>query len=132
MSIASGATLFGRTVAESLMSAQCAVTRETLGPIDESTGLYPKVLTTMYEGPCRFRFVSPIVREADVQGQSLARQEGVLSLPISGTGRILPDDVATITANPLDPESVGVHMVIRGGHVQSFSTARRFPVEIVS
>lgn len=134
MSIAEGITSMGRAWAESIMGATCTIVHLVdRGPINEGTSEYDQpVTTTVYDGPCRLRFLSPIVREADVQGQSLARQEGVLSLPVMGSGAILPDDIVTITANLLDPESVGQKLVIRGGHIQTFSTARRFPIEIVS
>lgn len=122
----------GRAIAAAMMEAACTIDRKVKGALNETTLQYDNTSEQIYSGPCRTRFVASIVRESDVQGQSLARQEGVLSVPIPGSGDIRPDDVATITANALDPEQVGQRFIIRGIHEQTFSTARRFPIELVS
>ena len=120
----------GRKQAEALMESTCVITRETANILDEDGNNEPTV-DEIYSGPCRLRF--PFVRpESSVaEGQSIARERGVLSLPVVGdSSAVRPDDIATITIGVLDPGTVVVAR-IESGFTQTHATARRFPVEVL-
>jgi hypothetical protein len=131
MSVATGTTLMGRKQAEALMESTCIITRKTGTTVDAS-GANVDVFATIYTGKCRLRF--PFVRPQEVvaAGQTIAKDRGILSLPIAGSNAVLADDVATITISPvLDPGTV-VTARVEAQVAQTHATARRFPVSIVS
>lgn len=123
-----------RAEAESQMVSTCTITSDGVKVWDEETGGYVESGTTVYSGPCKLRFPPQgrSLRELDVQGQFLIEQEPLLSLPVAGSELVSPGDVVTITANPFDPAMVGLKIRIAGVHTQTFATARRFPVEVVT
>lgn len=132
MSIANGATRMGRNQAEALMGSACTVTKVATGSIDQSTGLPTTTTTVVYSGKCRVRWASGSAGEVDSAGQILAVQTPTVSLPINGSGLVLPDMVLTITANPLDTSLVGFAFRVKGVQFQTHSTARRLQVEVLS
>lgn len=132
---AGGAAAAGRLLAERMMTSMCTVTRETAAvpAVDPETGLEnDPVVTTTYSGPCRLRF--PYVRpeQALPEGQQLGKERGILSLPTAGSDAVTVNDIVTITANPLDPDSVGTQLRIMGPFMETYATARRFPAEVVA
>jgi hypothetical protein len=78
----------------------------------------------------RYPFVRP--QQALVDGQQLARQRGILSLPITGSEGVITDDVATIDVNPLDSGVVGSTFRVMGPFPETHSTARRLAVEAIT
>jgi serine acetyltransferase len=138
MSVSIGATLMGRRQAESQMESTCIITRKTGTTVDAS-GANVDVFTVIYDsgkgdglgGKCKLRF--PFVRPQEVvaAGQTIAKDRGILSLPIVGSNAVLTDDVATITISPvLDPGTV-VTARIEAPIAHTHATARRFPVSII-
>lgn len=116
------------------MESTCVITRTTpaVPPYDPSTGLEnPPTVATVYSGKCRLRF--PFVRpeQALAAGQQLAKDRGILSLPIAGSASVLTDDLVSVTIGVLDPGTVRTLRVM-APFEQTHATARRFPVEVVS
>lgn len=114
------------------MSSACIVRRATGDAIDHNTGIDTPTYAVIYTGKCRLRFDFARVTEVQAAGQTVSDQRPVLSLPVLTSGDVLTNDVAEITANPLDPSLVGKKFRIAGVHAQSQATARRFPVEVSS
>lgn len=135
MSVASGVTMMGRRQAEALMESTCAITRTTPADpaVDPETGLNnPPVVTTIYSGKCRLRF--PFVRpeQALAAGQQLAKERGILSIPMEGSANVTTNDIAIITDNPLDTGSVDQKFRVMGPFTETHATSRRLPVEVTS
>jgi hypothetical protein len=126
--------LMGRAQAEALMESACTIRRVTGSTLDPLTGVATPTSTVIYSGKCRLRF--PFVRPEVVlaAGQTLAKQRGILSIPVGATGsaNVLTDDVVTLDGNPLDSALVGTLMRVEGPFAETHATSRRFPVEILS
>lgn len=125
-------TLRGREKAEALMTATCRITRK--GPtqvLNESTGQYEFELIEVYSGKCKLKQADTQVAGAEAAGQLLIKQDSILSLPVEGTAGVREDDIAELLTNPLDTELVGARYRVKGGHGQSYATARRLPVEVI-
>ena len=131
MSIAAGMTLMGRVRAEALMESTCTISR-TSAILNESTGKMEETTTVVYTGRCRLKLGGSQASQVEAAGQLLIAQDSILSLPVSTSGAVREDDVATITANQLDPALVGLKFRVKAGHSQTNATARRLPVELVS
>ena len=99
---------------------------------DTETGTYGNGSTTIYDGPGRLKLASSVVGDVDAQGQMLAAQFPVLSLPIATSGGVEVNDIATITASQRDPANVGLILNVEGLFFQTDATARRFQVEVQS
>lgn len=132
MSIAAGITRFGRSQAEALMQSTCEITRVTGTTVDPATGLEVKTTEVVWSGVCRLRY--PYVRPQQVlaDGQQLSKNRGILWVPVEGTGGIAADDVATITASDLDPDSVGMKLRVESQFAETHATSRRLPIEVMS
>ena len=131
MSIARGALSLGRGVAESLMTDTVRVFRRVNGPVGEDGN--PTVTdTTIFEGPCRLVLRSSMVRDVDAQSQLLAVQGPRLDVPVTGSGGVKNGDRFVILSSATDAELVGLEGVVAGMFPQSYSTARRLPVEVAS
>lgn len=120
-----------RALAESVMVDSCVITGTTPGAWDDETGTTGDPVTvTFYSGRCRLRM--PATNGARVQSgdASWAVDDGVLSLPVDGSEAVASGHVAVVTLanDPASPVSV----TVQAGHVQTFSTARRLPVKLVS
>lgn len=123
----------GRHVARDLMQTTVIIRRGDGVPVrNPETGEYETGSTVVYEGPARLRFPNAQPREADAAGQRFVEQSPTVSLPIASSADVDVDDVGEVTANPLDPGIVGLRFRIAGVHAQTHSTARRFPVEVVT
>ena len=130
--IASGALAFGRALAESLMSDTVRVYRvETTSDFDPVTGEPVVVETDVYTGAGRLVLRSSVVRDVDAAMRLIGLQGPTLSVPVAGTEGIRGDDRFEVTASATDDALVGVSGVVKGGHPQTFATARRLPVEVV-
>lgn len=132
MSLYRGVTLLGRRTAEALMESTCTIRRRTGFTVNPSTGVETPTWSVVYTGKCRLRY--PFVRpqQALADGQQLARQRGILSLPIVGSESVLTDDVATIDVNPLDVGVVGQTFRVEGPFTETHATARRLAVEAIT
>ena len=122
-----------RAHAESRMTSTCTITLPGEPTWDNDSGTYTDgEPVVQYEGPCRIRmgYANPQNATAGMTEWSASR--GVLSVPIEGTAHLGDGMTVTITANPLDPDTVGQEYDVLAGHVQTDSTARRLPVQIVS
>ena len=130
----------GRRFQESQFVSSCIIRRQVGEVFNETIGEYEPVWDVVYSdadsddvgGPCLLKFGSPSVREVDAQSQQLVRQQPVLKLPVDTSAGVRVDDVAELTSNPLDPQRVGLKVRVSGDHVGTLTTARRFPVEVVS
>lgn len=121
----------GRKQAEALMESTCVITRVTSETQNDDGSVTP-TLETIYTGPCRLRFPTVRPEVALVEGQSIVKDRGILSLPIAGSAGVRADDIAVVTLSAvLDPGST-VTVRIETPFTQTHSTARRFPVEVVS
>lgn len=128
---ATSAVLQARLFAEALMGTTVEVTRVSI-ILDETTGIDTRVVASVWSGPCRLRF--PFVRpsEQSAVSQTFAEQRGILSVPIVGTEAIQTNDIATITVSPLDAGMVGRVYRVMGPFDETYATARRLPVQVVS
>lgn len=132
---------FLRSEAESMMRSRCIIRRNGEKVFSEETGDYETTVTTLYTGSrdgveiggiCKIRFGGAQANEVDGQSQDLTEQVAVLSLPIAGSSGLTVGDVAEIVSSPFDPDLVGKLFRILGHHTQTYATARRLPVEVVS
>lgn len=121
-----------RAEAEAMMrsSVKIGSRTETTDPNTLATVIVWDPMT--YTGPARIRFVSQGLADVDAGGQVVAIQNAVLSLPIDGSGAVFTDQVVEVTANPADSDLAGKLFRISGYHGQTDSTARRFPLEVIS
>lgn len=128
----------GRAAARARMTTSCLVTvpgEQTEADWNPTTGTYDDPdPVTVYTGPCRLRMGNPAPQNADAGESAWAVDRGVLSLPISEpTSADVTDGMTvTITANPNDPEMVGLELTVLASHFQTDSTARRLPVQVVT
>lgn len=137
MSVSSGAVLMGRRQAEARMKDSCVINRVTGQTLNESTGLMTDVVTAIYTGKCRLRYISPRVFEVESAAQMIALERPTLSIPVgaAGSGNVRANDVATMTAvDPAvgDPALVGERFRLADAPSQTGATARRCLVEVVS
>lgn len=122
-----------RAKLESRMTDTVVVTRGESAPIlDPDTGEYTPTTSTIYEGPARLRSASSVVGDVDAQGQLLAAQTLVLSLPVATSGDVQVNDTVVVTASVNDPSNVGLQLNVEGLFFQTDATARRFSVEVQS
>lgn len=122
----------GRAAAARGMTSTCLAVTPGEPVWDDASGTYTAgTPTTVYSGKCRVRW-QPAPQEADA-GETMwaADRSATLSIPIAATP--LPDGaLVTITGNPHDPEMVGLELTVLGVHFQTDSTARRYPVQIIT
>ena len=105
--------------------------RADAGTVDED-GNPEFTETDVWEGPCRLVLRSSVVRDVDAQSQLLAVQSPRLDVPIVGTGGVKNADRFVILSSLTDSELVGLEGFVSGMFPQSYATARRLPVEVVS
>lgn len=130
MSLASGATMMGRKQAEALMESTVVITRAGADTVNESTGaVVPGTASTIYTGKGRLRMSDARANEVVAAGQSVAVQQPILSVPVVGSEGVRVNDIATITSD-LDTKVVVAR--IASMNAQTFATARRFQVEVLS
>jgi hypothetical protein len=124
---ATSVTLRGRAAAERLMLDTCTIQRTASLTTDPDTGVVTPTYTTVYTGKCKVQQQSPASAPTVVGEASVFVGQLELHLPMSVTG-VQPDDLATITACPLDADLVGRTFRLRGPAHKSYLTARRYPV----
>ena len=98
-----------RAAHDALMLDEVAVTRETLGPLNEATLNYVKTATTVYAGPARVKAAAS--RTVDAAGAAVVTGRPQLHLPYDGDGAedVRAGDRVTVTAGPL---AGGVALVV--------------------
>ncbi|MEU3112667.1 DUF6093 family protein [Micromonospora chalcea] len=116
----------GRAQAERLMTAACTIRRIT-GTTADDDGVVTPTFSEVYSGKCRVQQRSPSAEGREVGEAELRLLRLELHLPMAATG-LQPDDQATITANPTDPELVGRVLILRDMANASHKTARRIGV----
>lgn len=114
------------------MQTVVTVIRNTDPVWDDATGTNVPTTETVYAGRARIRFTDTQPRESDAAGERVVDQAPRIYFPVAGTGSIRVDDLVTVTSNALDTALVGTVFRISGAHAQTHSTARRFPVEVVT
>ena len=122
-----------RRQAESLMMDTAEVgtwSEDTV--LNESTGEYEKVFTTVYTGKCRFKAGDTALDPADAVGQLLVQQQNTISFPVDTSVSIAKDMIVRMLTSTTDPALPGVTARIKGPFVGAGLTARRFPVSVVS
>lgn len=123
-----------RAEAESIMRSTVDVRRKTGEIRDPETGTMIPAWSVIYTGKARLRMPSTRPREVDQSGQRVVESAPTLSLPIGDADAALVrlDDVATLTSHTPDQLITGTTMRIVEGIDQTWSTARRFSVEIIT
>lgn len=123
---------------ERTMIATCRITREILDPasIDTETGAIDLTLRDtdpddddVWQGICKVRAQAAPVFMIITEGQTIAAQHLVLSVPIAGTASIRINDKVEILDGGDDPDLAGQEFYVRGFAAGIRTTARRFPVE---
>jgi hypothetical protein len=123
----------GRAFEERQMTDRCQVGTESSDRIlNEETGEYETVFTPVYDGICRFKAGDTQAGEIDAAGQLLVEQDAILKLPVTTSTAVRKNMVVKVTASLSDPGLVGVRARVKGPFASSYTTARRFPVEITS
>lgn len=128
--------LAGRRFSEEAFTATCTVKRDTgtttTDPVTyEDVPVYAVVYTNLQ---CKIKDASTRPQQAQVPGQTVVKTSPEWHVPMSTTG-VLTNDIVTIEAvDPVtgDLDLVGRTFRVTGPFVQSYATARRFPVEDVS
>jgi hypothetical protein len=123
-----------RAEAEALMVDSCRITKPGSGTVwDEDAGEYvdgPPI--TVYEGRCRIRNAYPAPQSVQAGQVAWGLDIIIISIPIGAAAGIERGCEWELTASTNDPDSVGMKASIMADHVQTFSTACRFPAQIVS
>lgn len=133
----------GRRAAERDMQSRCKITRTTPISLDTVTLNLRDLDPTddnVYEGPCRVKSLTGRVFAVLGEGQTLAEQQLIVSLPIDATADVsygtsgsvrIGDRVEVVEGGP-DAALTGTVLRIAGEPEQTLATARRFPVEHVA
>lgn len=123
-----------RAQAESIMSSRVVVRRKSGQVRDPATGTYVPTWTTIYTGKARLRMPTTQARETDQSGQRVVESAPTLSLPIGDVNAALVelDDVVEVIEHTPDPLVTGTRLRVVEGTDQTWSTARRFSVEIIT
>lgn len=120
-----GASTLLQAQAESMMADTCVIRRRGPDVLDPVTDLHVPAWSTVYAGCCRVRFQSAETQSRQVEGELLVGQQSTLSLPYAASAAVRVDDVAEIS-------SQGITVRVAGRFVQTYATARRFPVEALT
>jgi hypothetical protein len=124
-------------MAEARMRSTCRVQRPSGDQFLGDDGEFHTPMATVYEGPCRLRMVSAVTSDIEAAAQLFVGQSAVLSLPVSTSGDVRVNDLATFLpsgdpGDDLDPALIGQVVRVTGRHYDTDATARRLPVEMVS
>lgn len=116
-----------RMQAESLMTEQCLIERQTGTAYNADLHTDKPVWQTVYTGKCRIRPVSgvPAASLAELFGQEINSLAQLGTLPIDVTN-VRADDRLTITAADTDPGQVGCQYTIQAVSTGALAVARRF------
>jgi hypothetical protein len=122
----------GRTAAERLMTDTATVTGEPVrGPLNDQ-GTYDETTPQLYSGACKVKATDTLNQEVNTQGRDLVVQRLTVDFPVNEDTIFPADTTVLMTASKTDGALVGRRFRITGPHSQTYSTARRYPVEEVS
>lgn len=121
-----------RAAAESIMTDHCQIGFVTDSTELDEHGEYGKVFTPVYDGPCRFKAGNVQASDVDAASQLLVSQLATLSLPIDTSTDVRNGMTVKVTASLTDPALSGTEARVQAPFKSSYTTARRFTVEIVS
>lgn len=121
-----------RAQAESMMESGCRIGPQGVEGTDDDLNRTVTIADPVYVGPCRVRFVSTVTSDEDAGTQDVAVQQALLSLPVAGSEGVRTGHMVEITANPHDGGLIGRVFRVTGYHGQTYATARRFPLELVT
>ena len=127
----SGILGLGREWGEAILSDTVSIASETTGDWLPERKEYATVTTVHYTGQAGFK-TSPGSAAAPREdaGALVTVHDTVLKLPVTDETAGIPiGAIATVTASPHDPASVGAKWRITRLHVGSATTTRRFRVE---
>lgn len=131
----------GREAAEGGMTDTCEIgVKKKSTTLDPDTLLYETSFTVVYAGPCEFKAGTTAAQEIAAANQELVEQDSTLKLPIGPHPAITAGTSADVTKNHVvriltsetDPGLVGTVARIKGPSVGSYTTARRFAVEVTT
>src|SRR5258708_10268191 len=110
----------------------CTIQHKTGETTNQETGVVTPAYATIYAGKCKIQRTIPRVTPTDVGQAEVYIGHVELHVPVSVTAASA-DDLATITASPLDPALVGRTYRLRLIPHKTFLTARRFGlIEVTS
>jgi hypothetical protein len=133
MTILTGTLGMGRTWAEARMTDTCQIgTVSTDAVLNEETGEYESTFTPVYDGICEFKAPTTAAGEINAAGQLLVEQDAILKLPVATSTDVAKDMEVRVTGSLTDPGLPGTVARIKGPAVGSYTTARRFSVEVTS
>lgn len=119
-----------RKQAESVMVDTVTITRAGTPTRDPETGTETATTVTVYTGKAKLQTFEPYESKPDGVAHQHVSQRLALHIPV-GAGPIAVDDIATVTAAPLDPALVGNSYRIAAPMSKTAATAQRLPVEFV-
>lgn len=123
-----------REAAESMMTDTWTVYRTGAEVLNETTGNYEPVTTTVYDGPGKLQSFESYEQTPEAGGHQFTQMRPTLHLPVNeSSANVRPDDVAVCTASTMDADLVGTEVTVNGVQSKTYMTARRFPVtEVVA
>lgn len=84
--------------------------------------------STHYEGIAEVIPPANSPSEAVAGGQAIAKQEGLLKLPVATSGNVATDDVIVVLSNDLDPSLIGKRFRVAGEHGGTYTVNRRLRI----
>lgn len=122
----------GRAKAEEIMVDTCEIRGpSTGGTFDESTGkLTGGTGAVLYSGPCRRVRSKRFEQQVNSGGRTDVEARNQIHLPMSAA-HIAAGSVATVTASPEDPNSVGQRWYVLGPSSGSLTTTQQLNVMAV-
>ena len=114
------------------MTDTWAVYRYVDGPLNEATGKYERVATTVYSGPAKLQSFESYEQNPVAGAHDYTVMRPVLHLPVNTASALVKvGDTAVCLASPMDADLVGREVGVEGIQSKTYMTARRFPVSEV-
>jgi hypothetical protein len=109
----------------------CTITRVTGQTTNTQTAAITPTTATVYTGKCRLQQQGRMSRPTTVAEEYVFQTQRELQLPMSVTG-VRINDIVTVTASALDPDSAGRTYWVRELFDKTHGTSRRIGIEEVS
>lgn len=123
------ATLEGRALAESLMTATVRVEHATGRTAQsESNGKQSPVYATRFESVAKFQTNSLATSDLESGGRREVVESLQIHLPVTAP-QVHADDVIVCLTNPTDPRMVGRRFIVGAPMNKTYSTATRLNVK---
>jgi hypothetical protein len=101
--------------------------------LNEATGKYDvSGPVFIYAGRCQIKWGGTAPRAVDAAGQALVESAAVVKLPMAASADVRVGDLLEVTDSATDPALPGMRFRVTGPFQQTYATARRFPIEVVS